>query len=146
MLILLVIFKYYISISLRNFTIFSHYLFICYSVYSMSKSLMTIKHCSWHADLISYSSFYIFLYISVSFRNLITLSTSQFFPNSFPMSPWILYFFLLSFHWGNLIGNVLLLVFGFYGDGSFLDIRCPWVSLECQIRILLSLTSYCLQL
>ena len=66
------------------------------------------SHCSRHADLVSYSS-----YISVSIRNLIIFSTSQFFPSSVPMSPWILYFFLMSLHWGSLASNVLLLVFGF---------------------------------
>ena len=75
---------------------------------------MTIRRCFWHADLVSYSSFYISSNISVSLRNLIIFSTSQFFPSSVPMSPWILYFFLLSHYWGSLVGNILLLVFGFH--------------------------------
>ena len=59
----------------------------CYLVYPASKSLMTIRHCFRHADLVSYSSFYIFSNISVSLRNHIIFSTSQFFPSSAPMSP-----------------------------------------------------------
>ena len=54
---------------------------------------------------------------------------------------------------GILVGNVLLLVSGLHMlhfcklvDVHFLNIKCPWVSLKCPIRILLNLTSYCLQL
>ena len=60
---------------------------------------------------------FIFHHTSVSFRNLIVFSTSQFFPISIPLSPWILDLFLLSLHWGQFCRQflyVLLLVFGFH--------------------------------
>ena len=89
------------------------YLFICYSVYPASKSLMSIRHCFCHADLVSYSSFYISSNISVSFE------TSSFSPlnNPFPVVPlcypgYCIYFYCPSVG-GCLVGNVLLLVFGF---------------------------------
>ena len=79
-----------------------------HSRYPASKSLMTIKHCFWHAGLVSFSSFYISSNITVSLRNLIIFSTSQFFPSSVHMLPWILYFFLLSLSiGGSLVGNVI---------------------------------------
>ena len=114
---------------------------------------MTIIHCSWHVDLVRYFSFYISSCISVSFRNLITFTTLKLFPSSVSMSPWILYFFLLSIHWGQFCRKFFIVSICFphaaflqAGGGSFLEIRCPWVSLECPIRILLNLISHCLQL
>ena len=71
---------------------------------------MTIRHYSRHADLVSYSYIYISSNISVSLKNLIIFSTSQLFPSSVLMSPWILYFLLLFLYWGSLVGNVWLLV------------------------------------
>ena len=121
----------------------------CYLVYPASKSSMTIRHCCWHTDLVSYS-IYISLNISVSFRNLVIFSTSQWFPSSALKSPWILNFFLLSLHWGQSCIQCFIISLWFLHatflqvGGSFLDIKCPWVSLECPICILLSLTSYCL--
>ena len=41
---------------------------------------------------------------------------------------------------------IVSLCFLHVGCWLFLDINCLWVSLVCPIRILLSLTSYCLQL
>ena len=96
---------------------------------------------------------YISSNIPISLRDLIIFSTSQFFNCSVLMFPLMLYFFLLSLHWGNLIGDILLLVSGIHilhfphvGCWWFLDIKCLWVSLMCPVCILLSLTSYCLQL
>ena len=98
-------------------------------------------------------SFYISSNISVSLRNLIIFSTSQLFSSSNIMSHWILHFFLLSLHWRQSCRQCFIVSIWFphaaflqVGGGSFLDIRCLWVSLECPICILLSLTSYCLQL
>ena len=108
---------------------------------------MTIRHCSWHADLVSYSSQICFLQKPHNFFHFTILSSSV------PVSPWILYFFLLSLHWGESCRQCFIVsiwfshaVFLQVGGGSFLDIKCPWVSLVCPIRILLSWTSYYLQL
>ena len=63
------------------FTIHFIYLFVCCLIYPASKSIMTIRHCFWHADLVSYSSFYIFLI------HLFPSQTSSFSPlhNSSPV-------------------------------------------------------------
>ena len=118
----------------------------CYLVYPASKSSMTLRHCSRHADLVSFFSFYISSNISVS-------STSQFFPCSALKSPCILHFFLLSLHWGQSCRQCFIVslcsphsAFLQAGGCSFLDIKCLWVSLICPVRVLLNFTSYCLQL
>ena len=114
---------------------------------------MLIRYCFRHVDLVSYSSFYISLNIFVSLRNFIIYSTSHLFPNIALMSPWILYFFLLSFHMEQSCRQCFIVSIWFphaaflqVGGGSFLDIKCLWVSLVCPICILLSLTSYFLQI
>ena len=115
----------------------------CYIVNPVSKSSMTIRHCFWHSDLVSYPSFYISSNISIS----------QVFLSSTLMSPWILYFFLLSLHQGQPCRKCFIVgvwsphaAFLHVGGFSFFDIECAWVNLVCPIRILLSLTLYCLQL
>ena len=104
---------------------------------------MTIRHCFRHADLVScalFFSFYISLNISVSLRNLIIFSASQLFYSSVLMSPQILYFFLLSIHWGQFCRQCFIVNLRFLHAGccSFLDIKCPWVNLVCPIRCLCS--------
>ena len=92
---------------------------------------MTIRHCSLHAaDLVNYSLFYISSNISVFLRNLNIFYTSQFFPSSAHMSPWILYYFLLSLHFGQSCRQCFIVSVWFpYAaflkvDGcSFLDIK-----------------------
>ena len=81
-----------------------------------------------------------------------SITTSQSFP-SVLMSLWILCFFLFSLHWGQCCRQCFIVRFWFphaafshVGCWLFLDIKYPWVSLECLIHILLSLTLYCLQL
>ena len=86
------------------YNIFKKYsIYIIIFIFNLLLSLPSIKetnerHCSCHADLVSYSSFYISWNIFVSLRNLITSSSSQLSPNSVLMSPWILYLFLLSLY------------------------------------------------
>ena len=91
-----------------------HFIFICYSVYPASKSLMTTRHCSWHADLVSHSSFYISSNISASLRNLIIFTILH----SFPIVPLChsgyCIFFCCPYIEGSLVGNDLFLVFGFH--------------------------------
>ena len=69
----------FIILASLNLTVY--FISICYLIYPASKSLITIRHYSCFADLVSYSSFYIFSNISVSLRNLIIFSISQFFPS-----------------------------------------------------------------
>ena len=93
---------------------------------------MTIRHCSHHDDLVSYSSFYISSNISVSFRNLI-FSTSQLFPSSAFKSPWILYFLLLSLHWGQFCRQFLIVIEGikfFILCQKFLEYICYLLSIS----------------
>ena len=112
---------------------------------------MTIRHCFYHAELVCYSSLYISLNICFLKKphHFLYFTT---FPSSVLMSPRILYFFLLFLHWGQSCRQYLIVSFGCPHAAflhvtccSFLDIRCQWVNLVCQIRILLSLTQYCLQ-
>ena len=57
----------------------------CYLVYPVAKSSMTIRHCSLHADPVSYSSFFF------SQASLFPLETSSFSPlhSSFPVVPYV---------------------------------------------------------
>ena len=81
------------------------YLFIFYSVYQTSKSLMTKRHCFWHADLV----IYIFPQTTVFLRNLIISPIH----NSFSVVPLCYPGYCISFCCPCLVDNVLLLVFGF---------------------------------
>ena len=99
--------------------------------------------------ILSAIPYFIFTQTSVSLRNLIILFTSQFFPSRLL---WIFYFFLLFFHLGQSCRQCFIVsiwlphtAFLQVGGCPFFDIKCPWVSLLCPIRILLSLI-YCLQL
>ena len=79
--------------------------------------------------------------IPISLKNFIIFSTSQSFPSSVLMSPWILYLFLLFLHWGAVLQVM------FYCQ-ALVSTCCisTCCSLVCPIRILLSLNLYCLQL
>ena len=96
--------------------------------------------------------FYISSNIPISLRNLIIFSTSQsFVVMSLCHSGYC--FFLLSLHWGQSCRQFFIVrlwfplaAFPHVGCWLFFDIKWPWVSLVCPIRILFSLTSYCLQL
>ena len=72
--------------------------------------------------------------------------TSQYHHSNVFISPQVLYFFLLSFHWHSQ-SLVRLSVSGFHmhiGCRSFLYIKFLWVSLVCSLLSLFNLTSYCL--
>ena len=110
---------------------------------------MTIGQCLMLADLVSLLSSLYFL----SLRNLIIFSISHSFPSSVLKSPWILCFFLLSVHWGQTCRQCFIVNLWFpqaaflhVGCYSFIDIKGQWINLVFPIHILLSLTSYCLQL
>ena len=114
---------------------------------------MTIRHCYQCTDVVSHPSNLYFLVHPYSLKKPHNFSTSQSFPSSILMSPWILCFFLLSFHWGQsckqcFIINLLFphAAFPHISGCLFLNIKCPWVNLVCSMCILLGLTSYYLQL
>ena len=98
---------------------------------------------------------YISLNIPISPRNPITFSTSQSFLSSVfkKFYPGYCIFFLLSLHWGQscrqcFIANLWFqhVAFPHVGGWLFHDIKYPWVNLVFPIRILISLTSYCLKM
>ena len=89
--------------------------------------------------------------ISVSFKNFIIFSTSKSFSVELFFYRHVYYIFLMSFYRKHSSRQCYVFRVCFHmcmliDCWSFLDIKCPWVSLVCPIRSLLSLTSYCLQL
>ena len=97
---------------------------------------MTGRHRSQLPDLVSLLSSLYFLKHPISIRNLIIFSTSESFPSSVLMSPWILCFFLLSLHQGQSCIKCFIASLQF-PHAAFLhvccqlfhDIKCLWVSL-----------------
>ena len=90
--------------------------------YPESKSFPTIRSCS-------FSHFHISSYMLISFRNLMTFSTSYSIPSIFFMSLSMPCFPLSSFHWGQSCRQCftvslwfLHITFLHFGGCSFLDI------------------------
>ena len=114
---------------------------------------MNIRHCLVLADLVSLLSSLYFLKHSYLPKESYHLLHFVILPQQCPYVTQILCFFMLFFHWGQSCWqsfivwlSILHVAFPHVGCWLFLDIKCPWVSLVCPIRILLNLTSYCQQL
>ena len=78
------------------------------------------------------SLFYLFVIQFTQRQNLIIFYISQLFPSNVLISPWILYFFLLSLPWGQSCRQCFTVSIWFLhaafrqvGGFSFLDIKCP---------------------
>ena len=111
------------------------------------------KFCKFHSlEEYNATRMAIFMYmilpnISISLRNLITLSTSQSLPINVFILHLILCYFLLSIHWMYSWRQYLIVSLWFLNVTflhvdcwSFIDNKCPWVSLVCPIQSLLNLT------
>ena len=95
---------------------------------------MTITHCSCHDDVVNHPLhlyFFKYLHLFLNSRSL---------PSNIFILCWILYFLLLFFYWGHSLRKCLIVslwfphaIFLHVGYQSFLDIKCPLVTLACAV-------------